>query len=294
MKMDHMIFNLHLQQGWHLKKCFVCFLLFVVTFLSSVTCSASLLITPSRVVFEDRTRTEQVTLNNKGNETATYRISFIRQNMTEDGKFVPVEENEEGLYSDEIVRYSPRQITLEPGQSQVIRLMLRKPKGLADGEYRSHMLMQALPKTTKSDISKAVEKGSNEISVEITTIVGVSIPVIVRHGKLNAELKLANARYVKRIDANDKSYIELEMNRTGNKSVYGDFRVNYMPESGEPVVVGYVKGVAVYSPNTLRRFQIPLNTPGGLEFKKGYFHITYTESGKDEQSGLIDAVDLNL
>jgi len=269
-------------------------MLFIVTFFLSLTCSANLLITPSRVVFEDRTRTEQVTLSNKGNETSTYRISFVRQNMTEDGKFIPAEENAEGLYSDEIVRYSPRQITLEPGQSQIVRLMLRKPKGLAEGEYRSHMLLQALPKTTKSDISKAVKDGSDQISVEITTVVGVSIPVIVRHGKLNAKLKLTDVRYVKNADANTKSYVELEMHRTGNKSVYGDFRVHYIPDTGEPVIVGYVKGVAVYTPNASRRFQIQVNAPAGLKFDKGHFHITYSESGKDEQSGLIDSIDLAL
>ena len=122
---------------------YACLFLFVITFLMSLKCTAALLVTPSRVVFEDRTRTAQVTLVNKGSETATYRISFIRQNMTEDGKFVPAEKDESGLYSDTMVRYSPRQITLSPGQSQVVRLMLRKPKNLPDGEYRSHMLLCA-------------------------------------------------------------------------------------------------------------------------------------------------------
>ena len=292
--MGHINFKKQSQHEYYFRYSLMRFFLFIVTFFLSLNCAASLLITPSRVVFEDRTRTSQVTLVNKGTETTTYRISFIRQNMTEDGKFVPVEENEKGLYSDEMVRYSPRQIVLEPGQSQIVRLMLRKPRGLADGEYRSHMLLQALPKITKSDISKAVTKGSNEISVEITTIIGVSIPVIVRHGKLNAEVDLANAHYVKSSDPKVKSHVVLDMKRTGNRSAYGDFRVNYIPEDGEAVVVGNVKGVAVYSPNKLRRFQIPINTPSEFEYEKGRFHITYSESGKDESSGLIASIDLNL
>ena len=292
--MGHMNFNIQLLHANHFRCRLVCFLLFVITFLLSLNCSATLLITPSRVVFEDRTRTSQVTLVNKGTETTTYRISFIRQNMTEDGKFVPVEKDQEGMYSDKMVRYSPRQVILEPGQSQIVRLMLRKPRGLADGEYRSHMLLQALPKTTKSDISKAVEKDSDEISVEITTIIGVSLPVIVRHGKLNTELNLANAAYVKSTDSKIKSYVALDMKRTGNQSTYGDFRVTYIDENGQSVVVGNVKGVAVYSPNSLRRFQIPVNTPASKEYSKGRFHITYSASGKDEETGLIAATDLEL
>lgn len=292
--MVHRNNNIQAVHGHQIRCQFACFLLFVVTFLLSLNSTAALLITPSRVVFEDRTRTSQVTLVNKGSETTTYRISFIRQNMTDDGKFVTVENDEEGNYADKMVRYSPRQITLTPGQSQIVRLMLRKPKGLADGEYRSHMLLQALPKVTKSDISKAVEEGGKDITVEITTIIGVSIPVIVRSGKLNTELTLTNARFVKSSDPKKKSYIALDMNRSGNQSTYGDFRVNFVDGSGNNIIIGNINGVAVYSPNTLRQFQLPLNSVDGVEYNKGKFHITYSESGKDEASGLIASVDLKL
>lgn len=273
----------------------LCFILFVVVFSFSFNSSATLLVTPSRVVFEDRARTSQITLVNKGTETTTYRISFIRQNMTDDGRFVSVAKGEEGMYSDEMVRYSPRQIELQPGQAQIVRLMLRKPRGLADGEYRSHLLLQALPKATKSDITKAIEKNSDEISVEITTIVGVSIPVIVRHGKLDAGVSLTNASFVNSADPKKKSYIEINMNRTGTQSVYGDFRVTFTDENGAEEVVGNAKGVAVYFPNTIRHFQIPVESlSGNKAYTKGHFHITYLESGKDEASGLIAKTDLEL
>ena len=292
--MDCMIFNIQSERYYHLHSRLVCSLLFILTLFSSINCAAGLLITPSRVVFEDRTRTEQVTLNNKGSETTTYRISFIRQKMTEDGKFVAVEENEEGLYSDKIVRYSPRQITLEPGQTQIIRLMLRKPKGLADGEYRSHMLMQELPKVTKSDISKAVEQGSDEITIEITTIIGISIPVIVRNGKLDSEVTLSNVAYVKNTDPEKKSYLTMEMHRTGNRSSYGDFSVTYIDKKGQSIIVGLAKGIAVYTGNSMRRFRMPVTAHTDGEYNNGYFHIAYYESGKDEKSGLIASYNLQL
>lgn len=292
--MKNLKFNLLSQHGNFYGTRVVSLLLFFITFLASLNCSASLLITPSRVVFEDRTRTEQVTLNNKGSETTTYRISFIRQNMTVDGNFEAVEEGQEGLYSDEIVRYSPRQVMLAPGQTQVVRLMLRKPKSLADGEYRSHMLLQALPKVTTTDISKAVDENSDEISVEITTILGVSIPVIVRHGKLESELTLTNASFVASPASKKKPYIAVDMNRSGNESTYGDFRVTHVSESGQSTIVSNAKGIAVYSPNQIRKFHIPVDIIDGVDYKKGRFHITYVESGKDESTGLISAIDLEL
>jgi len=292
--MNVMTFKVASPYGRQAKCRIVCFLLFITTLFFSLASSAALLVTPSRIVFEDRTRTEQVTLTNKGDKSVTYRVSFIRQNMSEDGKFLPVETDEEGLYSDKIVRYSPKQVVLAPGQSQIVRLMLRKPKGLAEGEYRSHLLLQALPETTKSDISKAVKKSSSGISVEITTIIGVSLPVIVRNGKLTTELNLSNARYVKSEDPKVKSYIAVDMNRTGMKSTYGDFRVTYIDTSGQEIIVGQVKGVAVYSPNKLRSFQIPINSPSGSDFENGSFHIAYTEFDKDEDTGLIASADIKL
>lgn len=294
MKMNCIYFNLSMFIDRRLKSRILCFLLFIATFSLSLNSSAALLVTPSRVVFEDRNRSEQVTLTNKGDETTTYRISFIRQKMSEDGKFLPVEEGEEGAFSDTMVRYSPRQIVLEPGQSQVVRLMLRKPRGLADGEYRSHMLMQALPQVTKSDISKAVEKDSEGINIEIATVIGVSIPVIVRNGKLSTELNFSNVHFVKSTDPEKKSYIELDMNRTGTQSTFGDFRVTYVDGSGSESVVAIAKGIAVYTPNTLRKIQIQINTPDNKSFEKGHFHITYSEPGKDESTGLIASTDLKL
>ena len=119
---------------------------------------AQLMVTPTRVVFEANERTKQINLINNGTDTGRFKISFVRKNMTPEGGIKVVEDNEPGLYSDEMVRFSPRLVTLEPGQSQTVRLMLRKKSGTADGEYRSHMLFQSLPDATarckKSDVRK--------------------------------------------------------------------------------------------------------------------------------------------
>ena len=119
--------------------------LLVTGYSASLQAAGSLLVTPTRIVFEQRDRSAQVTLVNQSDQTSNFRISFIRQNMTEDGEFLPVPEGQDGMFSDSMIRYSPRQVSLPPGQSQVIRLALRRPADLADGEYRSHMLFQALP-----------------------------------------------------------------------------------------------------------------------------------------------------
>ena len=139
-------------QSGRLKYLF-CTVIFSFLLTSSLGCYAmgQLMVSPTRVVFEGSDRSKQINLVNNGAETARYRISLVRRNMNADGKIVAVDENEPGMYADEMVRFSPRQVTLAPGQSQTVRLMLRKKSGTADGEYRSHMLFQSLPDAGASD-----------------------------------------------------------------------------------------------------------------------------------------------
>ena len=46
-------------------------------------------------------------------------------------------------------------MTLAPGETQAVRLLLRKPGNLADGEYRSHLLMQNVPKDAGVSIEQS-------------------------------------------------------------------------------------------------------------------------------------------
>lgn len=255
---------------------------------------ANLLVTPTRIVFEERMRTAQVTVMNAGTETGNFRFSFIRQHMTESGKFLAVEDGEEGMFSDSMIRYSPRQVTLPPGQSQVIRLMLRKPRDLKDGEYRSHMVFQVLPKPRKSNIDSAIKANQKGITVEILPIVGISIPVIVRQGQLSSETSLSNLQYIAGTEANPRARIGIDIHRSGNASIYGDFRATFTPKGGKPVVVGLSNGVAVYSNSPMRHFEIPMNAPPELELANGELRIVFLESGKDEKTGLIAEIALAI
>jgi len=271
-------------------------LLLITAQSATVYADANLMVTPSRIVFDERMRSAQVTLTNTGTEAGTFRISFIRQNMSEDGQFAAVKNSEKGMFSDPMIRFSPKQLVLPPGQSQVVRLMLRKPKNLADGEYRSHMLLQTLPKPSQNTLEDSLKaKETETIKVEIIPIVGISIPVIVRHGKLENSLTIDNAKLIPGSEANPRASISVDMHRKGNSSVYGDFRAIFTPNDGdEPIVIALANGVAVYTPNTLRHFSIPISAPVGTSFSDGTIRIIFLESGKDEDSGLIAETKLSL
>ena len=264
----------------------------IVSLLWGIACQAramgNLMVTPTRVMFEQRTRSAQVTLVNQGSETADFRISFIRQNMLENGDFVPLDEDAEGLFSDPMIRFSPRQVKLPPGQSQVVRLMLRKPRDLADGEYRSHMLFQALPPATSSSVEKiAGDQNQDGITIELIPIVGVSIPVIVRHGDLQSRVELSDARLLPPSGGETVPRLAVNIERSGNRSAYGDIRVTFTPAGGQPLVVAQANSVAVYANLDRRRFQMPLNLPAGYSLANGVLDIAFLAPGTDAATGTL-------
>ena len=238
---------------------------------------------PTRIVFEGRTRTAEVVLSNRGAETETFRITFKNMRMLEDGSYEDIEEARENeRFADNLIRYSPRQIVLEAGTSQTVRLMLRKPSGLADGEYRSHMYFRAIPKpSSASDIEEPDLKG-DQISIQITTIFGITIPVIVRNGKLSGAVEFSDLALDLPVDTLSLPNLSFLLNRTGDRSVYGDFTITYIPDnSDKEYVVGWLNGVAVYTPNLTRKLYINIHMPDGVEIDRSTFRIAYRARQSD-------------
>ncbi len=241
-----------------------------------VFAAPQLVVAPTRIIIEGRTRTASINLINRGDQTGTFRITFERKRMTETGRVVPIEKPVAGeIYADQIIRYAPRQVTLAPGQSQVVRLMVRKPANLAHGEYRSHLLFQGLPPDTGKNIETQVKSKSNKLSIRIIPVLGISIPVIVRHGITQATVTLEKLRLEKRSKDSKKAILVLTAKRSGNRSVYGDFIVYFTPEGGKKVTVAKSGGNAIYTPNTLRMVRIALQAPNKVKLDNGILEVVY-------------------
>src|SRR5690349_11194884 len=147
-----------------------------------------LLVAPTRVVLNGSRGTE-VVLNNIGDDVATYRVSAELRRMTPEGKLTEVElPNDKEKAAQEMLLYAPRKVTLPPNQPQAIRLSARAPAGLPDGEYRVHLLFRAIPPA----LPAAEPKKAEGVSFQIRPIYGVTIPVIVRLGNLEAKAALSN------------------------------------------------------------------------------------------------------
>jgi P pilus assembly chaperone PapD len=233
---------------------------------------ANLMLYPTRLVFEKNQRTTQVDLINNGNEPATYRISVVNRRMSETGELLPIDAPLQGeLFATDMVQFSPRQVTLQPGTSQTVRVMIRKPAELAAGEYRSHLHFEKMPESRGATSVEATGQ-EKEIGIVLTTLVGASIPVIVRHEVSPASVSLSHLALQKTAP---QPMLAVQFDRTGNSSVYGDLAVSFTPQGGAEQVIGRAAGVAVYSPNALRRAAVALQPPPSLALARGTLRVTY-------------------
>lgn len=244
--------------------------------------AGDLIVTPTRVVLEGRDRAAQVTLSNQGAAAAVFRISLIAMDMDENGNLEEVDPQAAGIATaEDLIRYAPRQIQIAPGATQVVRLSVRKPAGLEDGEYRSHMFFRAVPdESAGRNVADDAELEDNELRVQLIPIYGITIPVIVRHGELHADVGLSGIEILE-ADADRPARIALTMTREGDRSAFGDVTATYTPaDGGGSVVVAQVTRVAVYTPRDSRRLVLPLRLPEGVPLGQGTLRVEYRATAK--------------
>ena len=230
-----------------------------------------LLVAPTRLVLDGRKGAE-VILNNIGDEPATYRVSVEFRRMTEKGELVDVTTpSATDKAAEDMIVYAPRKITLAPREPQAIRITARAPQGLPDGEYRVHMLFRAIPPATP--VVQAASAPAKGVQFQLTPIYGVTIPVIVRLGNLEASAGITNVQLERR---DSRPAIGFDITRTGNRSTYGEIRVL---KAGVKDPVALMKGIAVYTEVGQRHVSIPLaDTYRGLT---GPVTVEYVETFDD-------------
>jgi hypothetical protein len=230
-------------------------------------------------------------LANIGQDTATYAISLVQIRMREDGGFESITVPDPGQrFADRNIRFFPRAVTLAPAESQVVKVQLIRSEELTQGEYRSHFYFRAVPKINPLGDENAA-KDTGGISIKLTPIFGITIPVIIRVGNYDATISLSEGEF--RMANDTIPTVGMRINRAGSMSVYGDLTVDHISPQGKITRVGTANGVAVYTPNTTRKFSFALNPVKEVDFKTGKLKVVYTTSSDFKQSFSAETI-INL
>jgi P pilus assembly chaperone PapD len=224
---------------------------------------ADLNISPKRVVFSPGERSATVYIFNQGDSPATYTVELVDRVMLPDGQIAESAQHPEVDVASaaELVQYTPRRVVLQPRESQSIRVRaLPAPNG-EDVEYRTHLTVTAVPPESTGLTAEAAARGEDgELSLQVTALFSVSIPVILRTGEADARATLDNLRLAPPVGEQTFPMVALDLVRLGANSVYGDVEIRDGVR-----MVGLLRGVAVYPEVERRAVTVPLAeavTPG--------------------------------
>lgn len=269
-----MLLSFYLFRPASRKRIFFVLALFLISliFSSHAMAQGDLLIYPKRVVFDGTKRSQDISLANSGKDTARYKISVIEIRMKDDGSTETITQPDSGQYfADKNFRFFPRSVILGPKESQTIKIQLINFSQLAEGEYRSHLYFRAEPE----EQPLGAPKKDSSLSIHLVPVYGISIPVIVRAGQSTTEMDITKASLMWEKDT--LPVLSLDLNRSGNMSVYGDFTVDYLSPDGKETRVATVKGMALYTPNSVRHFRFLLDRSQGIDYHQGSLHVVFTD-----------------
>lgn len=256
-------------------------ILYPVLFMLMVGCSirsvaqGDLLIFPKRLVFDGPKKTQELNLANTGKDTARYLISVVQIRMNEDGKFENITLPDSGQnFADKYFRFFPRSVVLAPNEAQMVKVQLVKINEMLPGEYRSHIYFRA-EREKKPLGEDDTRRDTTAISVNLTPVFGISIPLIIKVGESNTKITFSDISLLK---VNDTlPALSVKFNRTGNMSVYGDISVDHISPEGKISHAGTIQGVAVYTPTAARNFTILLDKKSGINYQQGKLNLAYSD-----------------
>jgi len=262
-------------------------IVFMLFFTANLMAQGNLMIFPRRVVFEGPKRSQTLNLANTGVDTARYNISFVQYRMKENGAFEEItkpgfEEN----FADKYIRFFPRSVILAPNDAQTVKIQLIRTNQMSPGEYRSHLYFRAVP-VEKPLGEKEVLKDTTSMSIKLTPIFGITVPVIIRIGESTTKVSISDVSFAM---VNDTiPVLSMAFNRTGNMSVYGDIAIDYMSPQGKETRVSFIQGMAVYTPNPVRRLKVDFDNTMGINYNRGKLHIIYSSQSDTKPEKLAEA-----
>jgi hypothetical protein len=130
-----------------------------------------------------------------------------------------------------MMRVSPRQVRLKGEERQKIRLMLRRPRDLAPGEYRSQLFVKAItPERNANDSPK------DSLIMSLNIRLSFSGPVIVQQGELDFKIGLKKVDFQYDPIQNSGKVI-IDIDRTGRNSTFGIIKAYWTPENGKEEMI---------------------------------------------------------
>ena len=229
-------------------------LIALAIFFTQSSAFADLLISPTRVVLDERHRQATVTLINSGEVTRSYRVGWSQFVALPKGGYRPYTEEEARKFAglERLTRISPKQVTLNPGEQQSVKILLRQREALPVGEYRSHLTLTALPPP------KEANTNAGSTQVQLNMLMSYTFPVIYRIGTPKVAVNIDQISVVTKKE-NNATFIRVALSHNDLFSAGGRLVAYFAPEGGDKKQVGLLNGYNLYP--EVKQAQVEIHWP---------------------------------
>lgn len=223
-------------------------ILFTLTFLFCASTFANLMVFPTRLVLDQKKPIGKLSLKYVGTTKMKFRIGTLYYKQLTNGKLIQAAPKEKIKDSaSNLITFSPRFVTLQPGETQVVRIMARRKGQLPKGEYRAHIHFESMKQATQNE-----EKSSKGIETNLVINMGVAVPIIYRYGVKSQSATIKNPKLQ---TISGKKVISFSLKRKNNSkgATYSKIEI-YEENATEPLSI--IKGISTYISNVDFQFQL--------------------------------------
>jgi hypothetical protein len=225
--------------------------------------AAAVSVSPMSVYLDARTRTATLNLSNTGSLPEEIEISFAFGYPVSDAEgrvslqlydAVPP-----GAFSAaEWVRVFPRRMVLQPGQRQIVRIMVDPPAGLAEGEYWARILVRS------RGGQPPIEQTEGDVSIQISVETVMAVALSYRQGTVQTGMAVTGAAFNRTAEG---LVLDADLRRLGNAAYLGRLHSELLDASGA-VVEAREDMIAVYGDIRRRvQFEVPENRIGPFQVR---------------------------
>ena len=251
--------------------------------------NAMLQVYPTRVLLTDQKKAAHLSLRLIGNKPEKYRISTVFYRMKPSGALEKVNQPTPlERPANDLIRYSPHEVTLNPQIEQVVRILIFANKPLDEAEYRAHIYFEPIQDDIEMK-SPATDKAEN-VSMLLSAKIAVAVPVFFRHGKTSSKITLSQLKLLD-LKSGEKAF-EVKLGYQGNRFPFGDFKAIFSTqEKSDPIEIAYISGVSSYIKD--RNVSFALKPPSDINLKSGKLRLDYQEP-KEDGGKLLDSIEVEI
>ncbi len=268
---------------------------FVRTFIFTITvlvvggiqsALAAISVTPKFLFLDPTKRSVAINITNNGNEDDELWVEASFGYVVSDdtgGIHVIFDSSNSVLNSAASwIRAYPQRFVLGPDETQIVRLVVSPPAGLAPGEYWARVNISSKPR------KPAVGVRGTRFGSGILLVSQVGVAFHYRVGDLTTGVQLTD---LKTTNTDSTTDVKMTLTKTGNASFWGVRVIRLVNESGK-IVYTSTKELVVYKSMTLReRISKRKVPPGSYKIETDFL----TGNRKDiESNNLIQAPPLRI